>query len=188
MPRGGSKRGEHRGGAKGERGRPPGPRFDPAKGVVGRGPRQKHAKSLLSVQREENMRVLLNSGIMPKDVMLSAMRYFQDAADQYRAVMQANLMEAVKFAGEPAKAEVYENAAAAAEARFTYYLREACDVAYKVSPYCHARLMGVVNDPAALNQGTGYEIIFGILKEIESEARSQPMVIEHQPQMAEEDR
>lgn len=179
MPRGGSKRGEHRGGAKGGKlGRPPGPTFKPSKGVVGLG-RKKHAKSLLSIEREENMRVLLDTGVMPKEVMLSAMRYFADVASQYQAVMSANLMQAAMIAAEHEKSKVYEEAAAAAEQRFTYYLREACDVAYKVAPYCHARLMGLVNDPAVLNTGGGHDLIRGILKEIEDSARALPMVIDH---------
>lgn len=192
MPRGGSKKGEHRGNAKGKGGRPEGtggPNFTPRLGLSGTDKRR--PVTPLSAEREERMRMLVGaSDLLPKDVMLSAMRYFSDVANQYREVMTANLAAAAQVAAEPEKAAVYEGAAAQAEVRFLTYLRDACDVAYKVAPYCHARLMGVVNDPAANMAGTGFDMLRGILNEIAEHSRSSPMVIEHQPEqtLAEADR
>ena len=185
MPRGGSKRGEKRGNAKGKAGRPEGPNFT-ANGMSGQ-PRKRRAMTPLAVDREERMRFLVSgpaSDLLPKDVMLSAMRYFSDVANQYRAVMEANLAEAARNAADRATAQVYEDAAAGAEITFRSYLREACDVAYKVAPYCHARLMGVVNDPNANMGGTGWEMLTGILKEIEE--RERMVVIENGPQPREQ--
>lgn len=194
MPRGGSRKGERRGGAKGgERsiGRPPGtggPNFTPKLGVHGR---KRGVASAMTIEREEKMRALVGAiDLLPKDVMLSAMRYFSEVADQYRSVMNANLGQAAAVAADRAAAEQYERAAADAELTFRRYLMDACDIAYKVAPYCHARLMGMVNDPTANMAGTGFDMLRGILNEIAEHSRGS-MLIEHQPEeqtMAEADR
>lgn len=115
MPRGGSKKGEHRGGAR--MGRPPG--------------------SLNKSTREQMQTIAIALGkaeltILPREVMLQAMRHFFEMA--LTAHTEVN-----RLIGEGDQA-----AAATAELKFERYMILAGDMAYKAAPYLHARLQAVM--------------------------------------------
>lgn len=165
MPRGGSKKGEHRGGAKpkGERGFRKGHKL-----ATGR-PKNAKSKPLGAAQRDSEVVAIMNNPRlgpaerekrlesyfvitgrrirMPREVMLDAMRFFEDQAVEYHEVMTAN-MELAAGAEDDAVRQIYEQHVAAAEMKLNQSLGMAVDVAYKVAPFCHPRLAAVITNPA----------------------------------------
>ena len=89
---------------------------------------------------------------LPREVMLSAMRYFEETAIEYMDVLKANMdaeLEAIK-ANNPILIAQAAQGVAIAENRLREYISMAVDVGYKVAPYCHARLQAVL-----INAGDG---------------------------------
>lgn len=85
---------------------------------------------------------------MPKDVMLDAMRFFEENAMEWRDVEIAN-MERSAATQVPEARAVFESAVATAHARGRESLMLAVDVAYKVAPFVHPRLAAVMTDAGA---------------------------------------
>lgn len=177
MPRGGSRKGEKRGGAKPSvlRIKKADKVVDPSAPVVKRGPgrvkgivkpkgsgRQKGTpnssrfnphlgvildkqRSPMAREREMEMYFLVTGkrARMPKEVMLDAMRYFEERAIEHIEVAHANLTAAANAETDIAR-QMYNDAAMLEEARAREYLRETVDVGYKVAPFIHPRLAAVI--------------------------------------------
>lgn len=180
MPRGGSKKGEHRGNAKAKnetpnaimkaavaakprtaekQGRPPGPAPTPRiveEDVF-------ISQVIHGVRSAEDM--------TPKQVMLDNMHRFQSAAYEYAAMVQ--------IAARQPDSEETRRAIRLYEAEEERNRRIASDEAYKVAPFIHPRLAAIaVSD----NSGMGEDIVKLMLDEIDRKNREHPMVIEHIPQ------
>lgn len=161
MPRGGSKKGEHRGGAKPKAnrspfvkghklatGRPKGakgkPKVDPVVAEVLNNPRLSAAER---ERRLESYFIITGRRMrMPKEVMIDAMRFFEDQAVEYHEIMTAN-MDLAAGAVDDAVRRIYDQHVSAAEAKLNQSLAMAVDVAYKAAPFCHPRLAAVVTNP-----------------------------------------
>ncbi len=182
MPRGGSKKGEHRGNAKSRAGiETPN---EVMRGVVrmvarpkkpGRG---KGDRSPFKTTIEED---ILTSQMVhgrksardmtPKEIILDNMHAFQTAAYTAKA-MQEVFMQTMPAGDERSKI------IAQLEVDEERLRRIASDEAYKVMPYVHARKM-----PTASNgESLGDSIVRTMLDEIDRLNREHPMVIEHIPQ------
>lgn len=192
MPRGGSKKGEHRGQLRRSlksptdqkvirRGRKPKGAytalFDPKRGVV----RKVNSKHRLTVERESAMATMISgnvlANILPREVMLDGMRYYFEQWNEFRTLVQANVALAGSAKTEAA-GKAFADAIAADEMQRDRYWLMAMDAARNAAPYCHARLQAVVN--VGDTPDGPYEAILSILDEIEQVARSQPMItIEH---------
>jgi hypothetical protein len=166
----GSRKGERRGGAKPghvrktakpaiadpaaavkrKAGRPPGspnkkkPRIDPEVISI----LNKRGVSIADREREVEMyfTVVGRRERLPKDVLLNAMRYFEESAIEYSEVLRANLEAAAKATGPQAQA-VMAAAVSAAEAQVDKYVSMAADVAFKAAPFVHPRLAALITNP-----------------------------------------
>lgn len=180
MPRGGSKKGEHRGNAKAKnetpnaimkaavaakprtaekQGRPPGPAPTPRiveEDVF-------ISQVIHGVRSAEDM--------TPKQVMLDNMHNFQNAAYQYEAMV-------LHLARHPDSEET-RRAIRNYELEAERNRRIASDEAYKVAPFIHPRLAAIA---MVGDNGTGDDIVQRMLDEIDRKNREHPMVIEHEPQ------
>lgn len=180
MPRGGSKKGEHRGNAKArnetpneimkaavaapprsakKQGRPPGPAPTPR--IV--------EEDVFISQVIHGIRDA--SDMTPKQVMLDNMHRFQNAAYQYAAM--------VEIAARQPDSEETRRAVRLYEAEEERNRRIASDEAYKVAPFIHPRLAAI-----AIKDGSdvGNDIVQLMMDEIDRKNREHPMVIEHIPQ------
>lgn len=83
---------------------------------------------------------------LPKDVLLSAMRYFEESAIEYSQVLQANIRAAGEAKGPEAQA-LMSAAVAGAEAQVDKYVSMAADVAFKAAPFIHPRLAALLTNP-----------------------------------------
>lgn len=188
----GSKKGERRGGAKLGRRRSPFVNGHKIKGGRPAGaksaPRIDHevTKILNShaspAERERKMEtyfIVTGRRIrMPREVMLDAMRYFEETAIEYHDVLQANL-DASAAADTPEAREVYETAVAVAENRMRENLSLAVDVAYKVAPFCHPRLAAIVTNPGA-DAKNPFNVLSLLMQDID-EAGKPARFIDHNP-------
>lgn len=172
MPRGGSKKGEHRGNAK--RKDTPNAIMKTAVAAVRKpgAPKQLHAKMI-----EEDVFVSqVIHGIQsaddltPKQVMLDNMHFFQNAAYQYEAMVQ--------IAARQPDSEDVRRAVRAYELEVERNRRIASDEAYKVAPFIHPRLAAVAIKG---DLGHGDDLVQMMLDEIDRKNREHPMVIEHIP-------
>ena len=191
MPRGGSKKGEHRGGAKpkNERspfvkghklatGRPKGssnkPKFDPNVAAI------LNNNKISVAERERRIEsYFLITGRrmrMPKEIMIDAMRFFEEQAIDYHEVMAANMELAATAPNDAAKA-VYEQAVSAAEVKLNQSLAMAVDVASKAAPFCHPRLAAVVTNPAG-DAKNPMNVLALLMQELD-EAGKPPRFIDH---------
>lgn len=155
----GSKKGERRGGAK------PGhirKSAAPAKRKAGRPPGSKNRPKVtiepgivrilnkrIPVERKERdlemyFTVTGRRVRLPKEVMLDAMRYFEEGAIEYSEVLRANMEAAAKETSPQAQA-ILSAAIAAAEGQVDKYVSMAVDVAYKAAPYIHPRLAAFIS-------------------------------------------
>lgn len=170
----GSKKGERRGGAKPRDptaaiGRKSGIRFDPQKGVIA-----KHRRKMTQ-ERERQMDYMIagNIDLMPRDAMLSAMRYYADRAKEELDLNRANMAIVAKT---PAEAKELQAVVDAGEGRIGYYLDKTVDVAYKVAPYMHPRLAAIAVRGETSSVMSGLR---ALLDEIDEESRAEAKTIEH---------
>lgn len=166
----GSRKGERRGGArpghirksakpampdpaavvKRKPGRPPGaknklkPRVNPEVVQI----LNKRGVSIASRERELEMyfTVVGKRDRLPKDVLLGAMRYFEESAIEYSEVLRANLEAAARATGPEAQA-IMAAAVSLAEAQVDKYVSMAADVAFKAAPFVHPRLAALITNP-----------------------------------------
>lgn len=182
MPRGGSKKGEHRGNAKSRTGmETPNEvmrsvvRMAARPKTKGRG---KGERSPFKTTIEED---ILTSQVVhgrrsahdmtPKEIMLDNMHHFQTAAYTSKAMAEFAMMSMP--AGDERSRFISQM-----EAEEERMRRLASDEAYKVAPLIHARKM-----PTAANgESLGDSIVRTMLDEIDRLNREHPMVIEHIPQ------
>ena len=190
----GSKKGEKRGGAKGKRHWTPNPNIASAN-LAGR---PKGSKNKPKVAIDHEVMQILNSrrtevakerllqdyflvtgqsDRMPKEIMFSASRHFEQTAVAYYDVMQANLASAAA-ARTPQEREMYNNAALEAESRVKDNLLLAVDVAYKGAPYSHARLSAIMTNPGS---GDSHVTILATLLRDLDEAGRPARYIDHEP-------
>lgn len=161
----GSRKGEKRGGAKGKRHWTPNPDLhkegvrgnrkgakNKPKVVIGQEVMKILASSAAVSSKEEKLeRYFVVTGKrmrLPKEVMLSAMAFFEDAAIEDVEIMQANLQLAGEAESEAEK-EPFLKAADIAEGRVRANLTNAVDIAYKVAPYVHPRLSAIMTNPGS---------------------------------------
>lgn len=191
MPRGGSKKGEHRGGAKvqpwsaanlpEQNGvKPKGTKNKP-KVEIGQEVMKILASKAEAATKERKLETyFLISGKrmrMPKEVMLEAMRFYEETAVEDVEIMQANLEHAGRVESEKEQ-EPFITAAAQAENRVRANLTMAVDIAYKVAPYVHPRLSAVMT-----NAGSGdspLNVLAVLLQDLD-EAGRPSRYIDHDP-------
>lgn len=108
---------------------------------------------------------------LPKDVLLSAMRYFEESAIEYSQVLQANIRAAGEAKGSEAQA-LLSAAVAGAEAQVDKYVSMAADVAFKAAPFVHPRLAALLTNPGGdKSAGTLLELLMRDLDEVGKPAR-----------------
>jgi hypothetical protein len=194
MP-GGSKKGEHRGGAKPKAERKPFGFAPGGTGVPGRKPGTKNRpkppafdpeyqqilrrRATEGKERDLEMYFLVTGKRfrMPKEVMLDAMRYFEETAIDYGELVQAN-RDSSAAAQKAADRDKYEEAATQAEDRLRAYLTMAVDVAFKVAPYIHPRLSAIMTNPGSNDAPLN---VLGVLLRDLDEAGRPPRYIDHEP-------
>lgn len=173
MPRGGSKKGEHRGNAKAK--------VDATKpnaimkAAVLRKPSSPGAPPPKEIEKDVFVAQVIHGiqsadDMTPKQVMLDNMHYFQNAAYQFEAMVLHTLRrpdnDEVRRTIRSFEQEVERNR------------RIASDEAYKVAPFIHPRLAAM----AMVGEGDlGTDIVQKMLDEIDRRNREHPMVIEHIP-------
>jgi len=191
----GSRKGERRGGAKPghirKTAKPVVP--DPAAAVkrkAGRPPGARNKPKLSAIDPE--VALILNKRIavstkerelemyftvtgrrerLPKEVLLSAMRYFEESAIEYSEVLRANLEAAARAEGPDAQA-VMAAAVASAESQVDKYVSMAADVAFKAAPFVHPRLAALMTNPGGdKSAGTLFEMLMRDLDEAGKPAR-----------------
>lgn len=159
---GGSRKGERRGGAKPRLVRKPKAAPMVAAAVKRKGGRPPGAKN--KSPRDKLLSEILNKRVpverkeaelemyftvtgrrvrMPKEVMLDAMRYFEESAIEYSEVLRLNL-DRQAAAETIEELQVIGEAVAAAENQVDKYVSMAADVAMKVAPFVHPRLAAIV--------------------------------------------
>lgn len=197
---GGSKKGERRGGAKPRIVRKPKLETATKRGFGTGGGRVKGSKNKPKTEEKMKERVneILNRHIpiarkeqeiehyfmavgrrlrLPKEVMLDAMRFFEESAIEWGEVQRANLIQsaAAKTAEERA---IYEQAVSVADMRMREYLTQAVDVAYKVAPYVHPRLAALITNPGG--DQSPLNAVAALFKELD-EAGRPAGYIDHDP-------
>jgi hypothetical protein len=195
----GSRKGERRGGARPghvrKTAKPPAPDAAQSKRKAGRPfgskTKPKHVidpevllilnrrTSLESRQREVEMYFMVTGKRerLPKDVLLSAMRYFEESAIEYSQVLRANLEEAAK-ADTPEAQALLSAAVAAAEGQVDKYVSMAADVAFKAAPFVHPRLAALMTNPGGdRSAGSLLDLLMRDLDEAGKPAR----YIDHDP-------
>jgi hypothetical protein len=195
----GSKKGERRGGAKpghirktvvpaakkpkspkSKGGRPFGsknkPKYDPA--LVALLNKRGHGGIERREREIEMYRVITGKSVrLPKEVMLDAMRYFENSAVEYSQVLQANL-EAAAEAKTPEERIMLGEAVSQAEGQVDKYVAMAADVAFKAAPYLHPRLAAIITNPGGDKSSmTMLQMLMQDLDEAGKPAR----FIEHDP-------
>lgn len=113
---------------------------------------------------------------LPKEAMLSGMRYYLEQWRDYCNLITANMSLAAQ-AHTPKAQKAFEDQIAVDEVNRDRYWLMALDAARNAAPYCHARLQAIAL--AGDTPDGPYEAVKSILAEIEGMARGQPMVIEH---------
>lgn len=173
MPRGGSKKGEHRGNAK---------RKDTPNAIMKAAvaparkpgaPKEARDKVETDVYVSQVIYGIRSADdLTPKQVMLDNMHFFQNAAYQYEAMILHTLR------AQPDSDET-RRAIRSFEMEVERNRRIASDEAYKVAPFIHPRLAAI---QVRGDLGHGDDIVQIMLDEIDRKNREHPMVIEHQPQ------
>lgn len=191
----GSRKGERRGGArpghirksakpatpdpaaavKRKAGRPPGspnklkPRVNPEVVQI----LNKRGVSIANREKELEMYFLITGRRerLPKDVLLGAMRYFEESAIEYSEVLRANLEAAARAEGPEAQATMAA-AVAGAESQVDKYVSMAADVAFKAAPFIHPRLAALITNPGGdKSASTLFEMLMRDLDEAGKPAR-----------------
>lgn len=180
MPRGGSKKGEHRGNAKPREGvETPNEVMRAAVKMVRKpakpgksGPQGPNRKSI-----EENIMIAQvvhgrkdARDMTAKEIMLDNMHFFQNAAYMTEAMIQHTI--AVEPASEQRSKVISSMMADVERTR-----RIASDEARNVAPYMHPRYTAML----VAGADKGHNIVQLMLEEIDRRNRESPMVIEHIP-------
>ena len=174
MPRGGSKKGEHRGNAKARNKTTP-------KAIMKRAVAPKRPGAPPQKRNEIEEDVFVSQVIhgirsaddlTPKQVMLDNMHFFQNAAYQYEAMV-------LHFLRNQPDSDDTRRAIRAYELEVERNRRIASDEAYKLAPFIHPRLAAIA---VRGDLGHGDDIVQLMLDEIDRRNREHPMVIEHLPQ------
>jgi hypothetical protein len=118
---------------------------------------------------------------LPKEVMLDAMRFFEESAIEWGEVQRANLIQSA-MATTAEERVIYEEAVSVADMRMREYLTQAVDVAYKVAPYVHPRLAALITNPQ--DDKNPLSAVAMLFKELD-EAGRPPQYIDHDPGGAE---
>ncbi len=183
MPRGGSKKGEHRGNAKPREGlETPSEAIRRAVKQVRKAAIPKQGKGgnsgpRLSVNERDILIAQIQHGrrdardLTPKEVMLDNMAFFQNIAYMSKAMAQyvtETEGPTQKRFDEVRRLEIEEERCR----------RIASDEARNVAPYIHPRLAAYA---ASGNINTSGNIVKMMLEEIDRRAREAPMIIEHIP-------
>jgi hypothetical protein len=114
---------------------------------------------------------------LPKEVMLDAMRFFEENAIEWAEVQRANLVKSA-MAKTIEERVVYEEAVSVADMRMREYLTQAVDVAYKVAPYVHPRLAALITNPQ--DDRNPLNAVAMLFKELD-EAGRPSQYIDHDP-------
>lgn len=85
---------------------------------------------------------------LPKEVMLDAMRYFEETGISWAETVRAN-MPLLAAAKTQEDRDIFERAIEFAEARVREHILMAVDVAYKAAPYVHPRLAALITNPGS---------------------------------------
>lgn len=112
---------------------------------------------------------------MPKEVMLDAMRYFEENAIEYSEVLRANL-DLQAQATDPKVQAIIGQAVALAETQVDRYVSMAADVAMKVAPFVHPRLAAIVTRQ---DDGSNPKSLLQLLMKDLDEAGRPARYIEH---------
>lgn len=174
MPRGGSKRGEHRGNAKRRDDTTP-------KAIMKRAvaPKRPGAPKTSPAMVEQDVfisqvihGIQSADDLTPKQVMLDNMHYFQNGA--YMTAAMVRYAAATMPDGEETRRTIR-----GLEMEEERLRRIASDEGYKVAPFFHPRLAAVAIKG---DLGHGDDLVQMMLDEIDRKNREHPMVIEHIPQ------
>lgn len=172
MPRGGSKKGEHRGNAK----RRPETVGDimrdvlsnePGVHTVTRNKRVKQVDARMTVARKIYGATGDVRDMTPREVMLNNMHYFMQGAFDW----QDHLMTVVEMPVSEESAKAVE----LAQGQIERYRNLASEDAYKVAPYIHPRLAAVMTSNTGENP---HDVVQALLDDIDARQRDQ-RVIEH---------
>lgn len=196
MPRGGSKRGERRGGRKKGQGNQP-TLASLLKIVVPEKPKVKRERapkeaqpgaaapqpaprgrppgstSMKTRERELEINMLIagvDMDLLPREVMLKTMRYFLQQAENYA-------IDVARWNEVDPPTEESMRMATAAEYKLERYLILAGDQAYKCAPYMHARLAAIQHVGGSDRSPT--TVLGQLLSEIDAASRGK--LIEHDP-------
>jgi hypothetical protein len=178
MPKGGSRKGEHRGNARKKEGRSNQimrvavRRADKTRpGKFGSAPKRPKASSVdleLMAARIADGPPRRAADMTPKEIMLDNMHFFQQAAYDFE------VMAMYAARGEISEETSRQIAFAEEQGKQNRLIAHGC--ARDVAQYLHPRLAAVkiVDDP-----GAGVDIVQRMLDEVDERNRNHPMVIEH---------
>lgn len=177
MPRGGSKKGEHRGNAK-RRDTRETPN-DIMHEALSTPPGQRSRSPKVTERRLELARVISGpsgrvTDMTPKEVLLCNMHYFMQGAFDWQDQLMRLVEARVEAEGEDERKEA-ERAQMAAEAEIERFRRMASEDAFKVAPFIHPRLAAVAVGSGDQNPD---DIVQALLDDIDARQRD-PRVIEH---------
>lgn len=175
MPRGGSRKGEHRGAAKREA--KSGAAKKPAPKVETRG----RPKGSLNAATKERLQEIAQAigiaeldGVMPKQVMMDVMKTFMRMAmDEQKAIN-----DLVGSEDEGSKSKMH-----ALLISFEKHMILAGDMAYKCAPYYHPRLQALAVMGQNGDRSAG-DVMRELLNEIDDETRAERRAlktIDHEP-------
>lgn len=178
MPRGGSKKGEHRGNAKPRHGAAPTPN-EIMRSAVSR-PRkpgsQKGRAQLATIEQDLQVSQVIHGrksawDLSPKEIVLENMHTFQQAAYTSEAM--------VKMLLQTSPSESRSRDISALQMDAERLRRVASDEAHKVMQFVHPRYAAIAISGGG---GAGDDIIRALMDEIDQRNREAPMIIEHVPQ------
>lgn len=173
----GSRKGEHRGGAK-KKG-PHEAKFDIKTGTIK--PKRATAKGsrvpIPTAERQREMVEIITgkSELMPKDVQLATMRTIFALAMEYQGLMRMAIARYPMNGTPEQKADVNADVAAA-ERQMVQYLMLSSQVARDAAPFIHPRLAALAVTTDRNTEGDLFDLL---LKEIDQTPRLR--AIEHRP-------
>lgn len=136
-------------------------------------------KGATAMEREIKMYDMIvgRSTRLPKDVMMDAMRYFENSAIDYAEVLRENMRRAAE-AETPEEHALLNAAVGAAENQVDKYLSMSVDVAFKLAPFLHPKLAAMM---VAQGNDKNAETLFAMLMRDLDEANKPAGYIEHDP-------
>lgn len=177
MP-GGSKKGERRGNAR-KRGSPHEKPRDIIEETISHSPKKQGDRGLgiEKVERRIQIARIIHGhsssvlDMVPKDVMLAAMRYSMQAVSDW--------VDYLAQVSSLPPSEANNRLVAHAESEIERLYDKAGDHAFKLAPYIHPRLSAVA---IAAGQGDSpASVMQQLLDELDERQRAEPMLIEHRP-------